>query len=315
MARQTVLACDATPEGVLAGVGITYLAHARDGEVRLASVEALQPQLGEAVVRVPDSRNDDVASFARRVLVGFSNKLGSPRIDDIGDEWSQIPGWGNACTRRLAYATASDDPDMPEIVHRYLRLGFAEGSRAWRMIADARVVAYDGLARFVVNECEHTRQFVRFAHMADGSYAASFVPKANTIPLTATHFACRMGSERFFIVDPRHRVAAFHEAGQRTCQITRIDARIARDLATRTDFADDERYVRAMWQRFYRGTATPGRDRGQRGYDLRTSWMPQRLWSGLSELDRPVDTQGLKVPARYTGTDAERTIGTNHHED
>lgn len=279
--------------------------------MRLASVEALQPQLGEAVVRVPDSRTVDVASFARRVLVGFSNKLGSPRIDDIGDEWSQLPGWGNACTRRMAYATASDDPEMPEIVHRYLRLGFAEGPRVWRMIADARVAAFDGLARFVVNECEHTRQFVRFAHMADGSYAASFAPKANTIPLTASHFAGRMGTERFFVVDPRHRVAAFHEEGQRTCQIVRIDSRIAKDLASRTDFADDEHYVRAMWQRFYRGTGTPGRDRSQRGYDLRTSWMPQRLWGGLSELDRLTDTQGLKVPARYAGTDAPRAIETD----
>ena len=43
-------------------------------------------------------------------------------------------------------------------------------------------------------------------------------------------------------------------------------------VTTRTDFADDEPYVRAMWQRFYVGTTTPGRDRSQRGYDLRTKW-------------------------------------------
>ena len=40
----------------------------------------------------------------------------------------------------------------------------------------------DDLARHVLGECEHTRQFVRFSHMADGSYAASFSPGANTIP-------------------------------------------------------------------------------------------------------------------------------------
>ncbi len=277
-----MLACDPTLEGVLSAVGIGYLAHERDGQLRLASARSVQPQLGEEVIRTPPASEDDTVAFARRVLEGFARRVttGCRKVKANGCP----EGCEAACVRRLVYVAASDDPEMPEIVHRYLRLGFSVGPRVRMLIADPRVAAFDGLARYVAGECEHTRQFVRFSHMSDGSFAASFKPNANTIPLTAAHFAARMGTERFCLVDPRHRVAAFHDPSGDGCQIVLLDAALANDLASRKDFADDERYVRAMWQRFYRGTTIPGRDRSQRGYDLRTHWMPQRLWEGLVEL-------------------------------
>lgn len=296
-----VLACDQSPEGVLAGIGISYLAHAREGQLRLANVRALQPRLGEAVVRVPPDSAEETVALAQRVMRGFAAKVtaGCRKRKASGCPLS----CDNACVRRLVYATAADDDGMAEVVHQYLRLGFAVGPRIRQLIAEPRVVAFNDLARFVLGECEHTRQFVRFSHMADGSFAASFSPKANTIPLTASHFAARMRTERFFLVDPLHHIAAFHQVAEPRCQIVRIDAAIAQELASRTDFAEDERYVRALWQHFYQGTTTPGRDRSQRGYDLRTHWMPQRFWSGLSELEPQFGEEPLVVPDRYTGTD------------
>lgn len=294
-----MLACDQSPEGVLAGVGISYLAHAREGQLRLANVRALQPRLGEVVVRVPPDSAEETVALAQRVMRGFAAKV------TAGCRKRKASGCplncDNACVRRLVYATAADDDNMPEVVYQYLRLGFAVGSRIRQLIAEPRVVAFNDLARYVLGECEHTRQFVRFSHMADGSFAASFSPKANTIPLTASHFAARMRTERFFLVDPRHQMAAFHQPSDTRCQIVRVDAALAQELAERTDFAADEHYVRALWQHFYQGTTTPGRDRSQRGYDLRASWMPQRFWSGLSELNPLATPKDVTVPARYAG--------------
>ena len=295
-ARPAVVACEPSLEGVLAGVGITYLAHARAGQIRLASSRGLQPALGEGVVSLP-APSEEVVAFARRVLLGFARHV---RRDCRRRRKGVCPPTCSvSCLQRLMLASASDDPTMPETVHQYLRLGFAVGPRVHDMIADPRVATYDSLARHVSGECEHTRQFVRFSHMADGSFAASYTPGANTIPLTADHFAQRMLTERFVLVDPRHRVAAFHEAGERACQLVTLDAPLARNLAERHDLADDEHYVRAMWQRFYQGTSLPGRDRAQRGYDLRTKWMPQRLWTGLTELGP--ERASMTTPARYAG--------------
>lgn len=307
-ARPVALACQPSLEGVLAGVGVTYLAHAKSGQARLASARGLQPALGEAVVALP-AIDDGVVAFSRRVLLGFARHVRHEcRRRKAG---ACPPTCGVSCLQRLVLATASDDPTMPEVVHRYMRLGFAEGPRVHDMIADPRVAAYDDLARYVSGECEHTRQFVRFSHMADGSFAASYMPSANTIPLTADHFARRMLTERFVLVDPRHRVAAFHEADERTSRLVTLDATLARGLAERHDLADDERYVRAMWQRFYQGSSLPGRDRAQRGYDLRTKWMPQRLWGGLTELGPGQAADA--APIRYAGTpDLTALQGQSH---
>lgn len=287
-------------EGVLAATGIAYLARVQEGQLRLCSVKAVQPRLGELVVQVPSAREDSTVVFARRVLQGFANKVvsrcGRRRQGACPANCSQ------ACVQRLVYATASDDPDMPEVVYQYLRLGFSAGGRVRELIAEPRVVAFHDLARKTLCECERTRQFVRFSHLSDGSFVASFSPTANTVPLVAQHFANRMGPERFCLVDPRHNMAAFHEAGERHCRVVSLDGPLAQELASRNDLAGDEAYVRAMWQRFYRGTSLPGRDRSQRGYDLRVSWMPLRLWDGLTELGI-TDNDTLQIPARYKGAE------------
>ena len=40
----------------------------------------------------------------------------------------------------------------------------------------------------------------------------------------------------------------------------------------------------------------PGRGASQRGYDLRASWMPKRLWKNLTELVPELTSRG---PERY----------------
>ena len=301
--RAVALACEPSLEGVLAATGITYLSHAQAGQVRLVSARRLEPQLGEAVVHTPPTTDESTVAFARRVIEGYSAHVtgGCRRRKKSGECPTSCD---YACIQRLVLATSSDDPTMPEVVHQYLRLSFAVGGRVRTMIADPRVAAFDALARYVSGECEHTRQFVRFSHLSDGSFVGVFAPKADTIPLVAQHFANRMGTERFCLVDPVHQVAAFHAAGRRTCTVSRLDAQLSHALAERADLAEDELYVRAMWQRFYRGTTTPGRDRSQRGYDLRVHWMPKHFWHGLTELDEPASRDDYTIPERYQGVAA-----------
>ena len=184
--------------------------------------------------------------------------------------------------RHLVYACASDAPEMPEVVHRYLRLGFSYGNQIRTMLADPVVAATDSLARYVANECERTRQFVRFSHMQDGSFFAVFRPQANTLPLTSNYFASRLGTERFCLADPMHGIAIFHDPN---CppNVMRLDGELMRELVRRQDLHPDEERVRAMWRIFYEKVSLPNRGKEQRGYDLRMSWMPKRFWEGLTE--------------------------------
>ena len=188
---------------------------------------------------------------------------------------------------------------MAEAVHLYVRKAFSEGSRLRSLINDELVVEVDQLARSVLSECEHTKQFARFSLLSDGSLFSSIRPKADTIPLTASYFATRMGEERFCIVDPTHRSAAFHDSGklgrQKGYAVVRLDQASTDALVSGKELSADELAVRALWRRFYESVSLSGRDVSERGYDLRTQLMPRRFWGGLSELGPQADEFARKA--------------------
>lgn len=178
-----------------------------------------------------------------------------------------------------------------------MRLGFSVRRQLYGRVTDPRCTRLNSLARRTLSECEKTRQFVRFSRLSDGSWASTFEPRANTLPLTAQHFARRMQPERFCIVDPVHHVAAFHHTGEATISLLHLDDTLTRTLLMRQrDLANEEPLIRNLWRGFYRAMALPGRGASQRGYDLRASWMPKRLWKNLTELVPELTSRG---PERY----------------
>lgn len=309
--RCALLSCTPTLEGVLSAVGVAYLARIDEEQVRLVSTAFAQPRLDENVVG-PFAVDDRMLALAGRVWRGLNAKVatGCPHSRE-----NRCPGTcAGSCVSKVAYACAADDPSVPEAVHRYARLAFKVGPGIANMMSHPTVVKLDSLARLVLNECERTRQFARFSLLADGSYLASFRPKANTVPLVANHFVKRMGPERFCLVDPVHCVAALHGAGEKRCHIISLDQSLADELAARDDFSSDEQYVRAMWKRLYDGLTLEGRGKEERGYDLRVSWMPKRFWSDLPELDPRNSNPGSQVPQRYQGArkDALKDASDQH---
>jgi probable DNA metabolism protein len=291
--ERVVLVCEPTAEGVLTAVAATYLAHADASRLRLASAASFEPTLLERTVRVPEDPR-----LAIRVYQGLERRCarGCPRAK--GGRCGR--GCEKACARRVVYACASDSPAMPDAVLRYVRRAFEAGPRIRDMLADPDVAPMEDLARSVANECERTRQFVRFSELKDGSFWGVFRPKADTLPLTSGYFAARMGTERFCLVDPVHATAALHD---RRLEVVRLDeALLSRLMEDGSHIpSSDERYVRAMWQSFYDAMELQGRRKEQRGYDLRTSWMPRRLWAGLPEL-APRSADAGPAPERYRGT-------------
>ena len=217
--RTAAISCEPTAEGILSAVGIGYLAHADPEAIRVVRGDTCQPMLGEEVVEAPPTAADETVALARRVLRGFEAHIseGCPR-----SRGGKCPvRCSGSCVRRVLYASGSSAQDAPEVIHRYLRLAFAQGGRARTCMQDPRVSALSGLALSVSNECEKTRQFVRFNRQPDGSFAATFSPRDDTIPLTSGYFADRLREDRFFILDPTHLVAAFHLPGRRRCRGTK----------------------------------------------------------------------------------------------
>jgi probable DNA metabolism protein len=279
-------------EGVLGGIALTYLAHSDPSSTRICDHEALQPKLLERVLLVTEESEGDLVPLARRVWQSLGQRCGS------------------GCTNRILYACASDDPGMPQVVNRYVRLSFSLGTNVTSSLAHADVLAVDALARQVSSECEKTRQFARFSHLPSGGWFCSLSPKANTLPLCAQHFSRRMRGDRFCMLDPIHGIAVFHEEGDRSARVARLDAGMARQAReAASDVDTEERRFQEMWATFYRSMELPGRDATDRGYDLRARFMPKRLWDSLPELAEAPSSPFAGWASKPQGAVGQQRIG------
>lgn len=285
------LACEPTTEGVLTAVGLSYLAHADARLLRACPQTFVQPRLGEQVIPIATD-----VDLARRVYSGFERTVTEGCAKRRSGRCPS--GCLGGCVTRITYAAACDDERMPQVLLDYMRLGFASGPRLRDLTSDPTVCEAEALSRSARNECERMRQFVRFSEEVDGSLLATFRPKADVLALVGDYFVARLSTERFCLVDPTHRMALLHDPSQGSAYV-RLDQDATERLVRGQGHSCDERYVRAMWKRFYDGLELPGRDATHRGYDLRTQLMPKRLWGGLPELDPRADEPGPFVPERY----------------
>lgn len=278
----TLLVCHHSLEGVMCGIGLTYLAHMSQDAVRLCSDPSTQPMLGERTVLCPSPQSDEAITLAQRVYKGVATSIstGCSRIRN----GSCPRNCDSACIGKIRYACAADDRRMPEVVHRFACLAFSRGPSIRNMPTNPHVIALDELARHTLNECERTRQFMRFRKLCNGDYMSVFEPAANTLPFVAHHFAERMRQNRFCMVDPAHNVVAVHKSGSCSCSLAYVDTHLIHTLLDERVYSDDDAYVQAMWKHFYDSLALSGRDASQRGYDLRAHWIPKRLWANLPEL-------------------------------
>ncbi len=201
------------------------------------------------------------------------------------------------CVRKIAYASLSDSPDMPQKVYEYVRLCFSEGNSVRNDIANPHVIAMNDLASYVLGECEHTRQFARFEQLQSGLYFCLFHPRANTLPATAGYFRARMGKTPFCMLDPNHAIGVF---SNERLVVTKLDPATVQEMKEQgTRISDDERYVQEMWRTFYDKMTLAGRDPSMRGYDLRTHWMPKRFWRDMPDMAAHDDLSEVQTPLRY----------------
>lgn len=235
-----LLACEPRAEGIIASVGTGYLAHLGEGQLELCREDCCRPRAGQVALGPIDAACAGAGALTQRVLEGLRRKV------------------GREGARRAVLACAADDEGAPEAVHRYLRLGFSHPWEVRPGTTDKRVLLVDDLSRLVLGELESARRLVRFSRLSDGSLLAVVEPTANIVPLLTARYARLLGTERFCLVDPRHHVAAFHEARSARCRLVGVDGRLCERLLARGD-ADRDRLARALWKSFHE-QVPPGQD-------------------------------------------------------
>lgn len=152
----------------------------------------------------------------------------------------------------LVYNCAmSDYPEKLEVIYRFMRLGFAVGYRAVNMFTEESVIRIFGISRQVGNEAHKFIEFVRFTCWDDGILCAVIEPKSNVLTMIADHFADRMPSENWMIVDKRRKLAVLHPADG--CWYLR--QMTGQEFRTVLDMDRDSEEYALLWKTFFHHVA------------------------------------------------------------
>ncbi len=110
----------------------------------------------------------------------------------------------------IFYASLSSEEDALQSMYNFLRVGFAVGGQVCSMYGNPHVMRIVELKRKVGNESHYFREFARFTSLDNKVYVCHIEPKSNVVMMVGNHFADRMPSEHWMIIDDNRRLAAVH---------------------------------------------------------------------------------------------------------
>lgn len=104
--------------------------------------------------------------------------------------------------------------DVLNDIYEFLRLGFQTGRNVTSMLFDPHVMKVMEAERRVGNEIHRFVEFARFDEMPSGVLISHIEPKNQILYQVAEHFADRMPSVHWMIIDDGRRLAAVHPADE-----------------------------------------------------------------------------------------------------
>ena len=153
-------------------------------------------------------------------------------------------------------AAMSNDPGRLDDIYRFLRIGFAVGGKVTECLREESVMQIFELSRQVSNERHFFREFLRFTRIEPGIYVAHMEPKGNVVALVAGHFADRMPSEDWMIIDDGRGLGVIHPKNE-PFYVTEFRAEEMERL--RQTEQQEDLYTK-MWKEFFYTIAVEKRE-------------------------------------------------------
>lgn len=143
------------------------------------------------------------------------------------------------------HAAMSNDPDKLDTIYRFLVAGFHYGTPVLDYLQEPVVMHMFEMKRKVANEAHYFVEFIRFSNLPGNVLVSHISPKSNVLTLIADHFADRLPSENWMIVDDTRNLAIIHPADQKF-YLTSLSEKEMDQLSRKTD----DPYVN-LWKGFF----------------------------------------------------------------
>lgn len=143
-------------------------------------------------------------------------------------------------------ATLSIADGAPDAIYRFMILGFKAGYKVTDMLTEKPVIELMEINRRVAGEGHHFIEFARFNQVGN-VYISHLEPENNVVFRVAEHFADRMPSEHFMIIDDNRKIAAVHPKDEDIYIRILSDSEFAA-LSTSETYEDE---YTSMWRTFF----------------------------------------------------------------
>ncbi|MEF9919448.1 MAG: TIGR03915 family putative DNA repair protein, partial [Eubacterium sp.] len=180
------------------------------------------------------------------------------------------PKMSSEVTNHLKIGFLSCNQNKEMTLYRFIRKGYRVGERILDFLADEDVNALDKIVKYVINEADLIKEFIRFSEY-NKTLVAMIDPKNWVLPLLTDHFCDRYNGETFMIYDKTHRSALVYAPFEwKIIPVDQLEL-------PRTD--DEERAFRTLWRCFYKTIGIESRKNAK----CQMTHMPKRYWSNMVE--------------------------------
>lgn len=241
----TVFTCEDTFEAMMTCIYDAWAARLGHGNVRLQTEPVLQQELFCEYIYIEGD-----AQKAEKVVRSVRRKI------------------SELAYRRIYLAAMSFEDDRLDAIYRFLVLGFAFGADVLERMSEPAVMRIWELSRKAGNEANFFREFTRFTSLDGKIYAAHIEPKCNITAITAEHFADRMPSENWLLIDDNRRIAAVHPKDQPFYMTQLSEDEMQRLSATE---AQKDEYTE-LWKEFFRTIGIAARKNPRCQQNLMPLW-------------------------------------------
>lgn len=142
-------------------------------------------------------------------------------------------------------AAMSDAEDKLDTIYRFIVAGFHYGAHVVDFLQEPVIMRMFELKRKVSNEAHFHIELCRFSNMPGNVLVSHIEPKSNVLTLIAPHFADRLPSENFMIIDDRRFLAIVHPADQEYYLTT-----LSKEEMDRLSVKTDDPFI-DLWKDFF----------------------------------------------------------------
>jgi len=191
---------------------------------------------------------------------------------------------GKQAARNVLFAFMAMDAPRETLLLGYVRKLLQYGPNVDQRHAEPEVATVHRYARKVAAEIHRFKGLLRFFRLQDGRLLALYTPDYDITLFLAWHFARRLRSQAWVILDTLRQCAATWNGSILNAedpQHQMLTGSVLQQLLQTCTPDPDDKLIQQQWRVFYRSVAIENRTNPA----LRRRCMPLRYWKHLTELE------------------------------